>query len=309
MTLDDLNKVDLRLLVAFNTLMEERSVSRAAERLGLSQPAMSRSLQKLRKLFGDDLFIRQSHGLSPSPRAEQIQNMLRPLLNDMLRLVAPVTVDPAQLRRCFRIGVLDLFSHRLVSPLILRLREIAPHVRLKIVNLEAYSMEELASGQLDFIINLGDEAPANIHSRLLGYEEPVCLLRAEHPLAGQPLTAERFFSLPFVHFWVPGFNENRVLDKHFAAEGLSCDIVLETNNLMTAMNAVCDADLAMIAGRRVHKIFPRTDELIAMSLPLPLTVQEQVAIRLLWHRRYHDDVEHQWMRELIDSLFWPVTTE
>ena len=90
MTLDDLNKVDLRLLVAFNTLMEERSVSRAAERLGLSQPAMSRSLQKLRKLFGDDLFIRQSHGLSPSPRAEQIQNMLRPLLNDMLRLVAPV---------------------------------------------------------------------------------------------------------------------------------------------------------------------------------------------------------------------------
>lgn len=304
MNLDDLGRVDLRLLVAFNALMEERSVSRAAERLDLSQPAMSRSLQRLRQLFGDELFIRQSHGLAPSPRAEQLHEMLRPLLDDMLRLVAPVTVDPAQLRRTFRIGILDLFSQMVVAPLIKVLQDVAPYVRLKIVNLEAYSMESMASGQLDLVLNLGDEAPANIHSRVLCYEDPVCLLHREHLAAKYPLTLERFVGLPFVHFWIPGFNEHRRLDQLLLGQSLSRDVLLETNNLMTAMNAVCDADLAMIAGRRIYKVLPRSDEMVA--LPLPGIELEPVAIRLLWHRRYHADVEHQWIRGMIAGLFEPL---
>ena len=302
---DDLGKVDLRLLVAFNALMEERSVSRAAERLDLSQPAMSRNLQRLRQLFGDELFIRQSHGLSPSPRAEQLHQMLRPLLDDMLRLVAPVKVDPSQLRRTFRIGMLDLFSQIIVAQLLDRLKETAPHVRLKIVNLETYSMESLASGQLDFILNLGDEAPANIHSKVICYEEPVCLLRRDHPLAAGPMSLEQFVGLPFIHFWIPGFNEHRQLDQLLFGEDLSRDVMLETNNLMTAMNALCDANLAMIAGKRVFRVLPRSQELVA--LPLPFSELEPVAIRLLWHRRYHADVEHQWMREQIAGLFHTLT--
>lgn len=301
MNLDGLGQVDLRLLVAFNALMEERSVTRAAERLDLSQPAMSRSLQRLRQLFGDELFIRQSHGLSPSPRAEQLHDMLRPLLDDMLRLVAPVTVDPSQLQRTFRIGILDLFSQMVVAPLIKTLQAAAPHVRLKVVNLEAYSMESLASGQLDFVLNLGDEAPANIHSRVLCYEEPVCLLRRDHPSATLPLTVEQFVALPFVHFWIPGFNEHRQLDQLLFGKALTRDVLLETNNLMTAMNALCDADLAMIAGRRIYSVLPRAEELVA--LPLPFAELEPVAIRLLWHRRNHANAEHQWMRDLVAGLF------
>jgi len=300
MTLDDLSKVDLRLLVAFNALMEERSVTRAADRLDLSQPAMSRNLQRLRQLFGDELFLRQSHGLAPSPRAEQIQSLLRPLLDDILRLVSPVQIQLAELERTFRIGVLDIFSQMMVVPLLQQLRTVAPKVKLKVVNLDSHSMDALISGQLDFVINLGDEAPANIHSRVLGYEAPVCLLRKDHPYAKSPLTLDRFKALAFVDFWVPGFNDVHVIDPLLEER----QIVLQTNNLMTALHAVCDGDMAMVSGSHISQFSPRHDELVTLSVPFEGPI-DPVSVRLLWHRRYHDDIEHQWMRELIDQEFWP----
>lgn len=304
MNLDDLGRVDLRLLVAFNALMEERSVSRAAERLDLSQPAMSRNLARLRQLFADELFVRQSHGLAPSPRAEQLHQMMRPVLDDMVRLVAPVKVDPSRMQRTFRVGMLDLFSQMIITPLIRELQANAPHVQLKIVNLETYSMEDLASGQLDLIIHLGDDAPANIHSRVLCYEEPVCMVRKSHPLAHQSLTQEVFARLSFVDFWVPGFNEQRQLDRFLFGDNTDHHIVLETNNLMTAMNTICETDLAMISGERVFSALPRASELVA--LPLAFSQLDPVPVRLCWHKRYHADAEHQWLREQVAELFQPI---
>lgn len=302
MTLDDLSKLDLRLLIAFNALIEERSVTRAAERLQLSQPAMSRNLQRLRQLFGDELFTRQSHGLSPSPRAEQIHSQLQPLLDDILRLVSPVQIQLANLQRTFRIGVLDIVSQIIIAPLIEEINKRAPKVTLKLINLDSHSMDALVSGQLDCIINLGNEAPANIHSKILSNEEAVCLVPKTHPYSKSTLTVERFKELPFVDFWVPGFNDDHVIDPLLELR----DIRLETNNLMTALNAVCDMGMAMVCGSNISVYnLPRQDEVEVMELPFDGPM-EPVPLRLLWHRRYHEDVEHRWFRDLIDELFIPI---
>lgn len=293
---DDLSKVDLRLLVAFNALMEELSVTRAAERLDSSQPAMSRNLRQLRDLFGDELFSRQSHGLSPSPRAEQLHQQLQPLLDDILRLVSPVQLDPAKLERTFNISMIDPISQGLITPLLEYLAEHAPGVKLIVRNLESYSMDDLIAGQLDFIINFGNEAPANIHSRLIANELPVCMLSHSHPMAHLPEMDQATYRLQrHVDFIVPGFSGHELPEWLFVDR----DIFLETNNMVTALNAICDSEMVMIGGSLISQ---RSDELTRIPFisdqPIP-----EVPIRLLWHSRYHDDAAHRWMREVIDNAF------
>ncbi|MCV6590132.1 MAG: LysR family transcriptional regulator [Marinobacterium sp.] len=301
MTLDDLSRVELRLLVAFNALIEERSVTRAAERLELSQPALSRQLRQLRQLFADELFTRHSHGLIPTPRAEQLHHQLHPLLDDLLRLVSPVSFAPESLERTFRIGVLDPLSQGVISALLGNLQRQAPGVSLRVLNLDQYSMDALVAGQLDFILTLGeDDVPANIHARVLVWEMPVCMVSCHHPLAAQGyISREQYLAQPHVDFWIPGFSDKQMPDWVMSQR----QIVLETNNMMTALNAVCNNNMVMLGGDKLTRQSPRFSELVG----LPFSVDEKlpvIPVRLLWHSRYHEDAAHQWLRELIDQLYW-----
>jgi len=300
MTLDDLSKLDLRLLVAFNVLAEEKSVTRAAERLQLSQPALSRQLRQLRGLFGDELFTRASHGLVPTPRALQIQRQLQPLLDDILRLVAPVAFQSARLERTFRIAGIDPLTQRLSVPMLDILGTEAPGVSLRILNLESYSMDALVSGQLDFIINLGDdEVPANIHARTLTRDVAIAMVGRHHPLAGaKEMTPALWAAERHADFWIPGFSDRDI------PQWIINDrrIVLETNNMETALNAICESDLVMIGGKEITQHSSRRNDIVG----LPFQGGEQmteVPIRLLWHSRYQEDVAHQWMRELIHKIY------
>ncbi len=299
MKVDDLSQIDMRLLVAFNALMEELSVTRAAERLSSSQPAMSRNLRQLRILFADELFTRQSHGLAATPRAEQLHLQMRPLLDSILRLVAPVQLEPKTLSRCFSLSMIDPISQTLIAPLLNYLQEHAPKVTLKIQSLEDYSMDLLVAGQLDFIINFGNEAPANIHSRVLAEERPVCVVGLNHPLAGNHrISYEEFIRLKHVDFMLPGFYDENLPDWLMNI----ANPTLQTNNMMTALNAICEGPLVMLGGRMLAQYSPRVEE----TVQIPFAEKENVLavpIRLLWHKRYHDDLSHQWMRGLIDQFF------
>ena len=299
MKLDDLSQVDLRLLVAFNALMEELSVTRAADRLSSSQPAMSRNLRQLRLLFADELFIRQSHGLSATPRAERIHRQMRPLLDNILSLVSPVQLEPKKLQRNFSLSMIDPISQKLISPLLSSLHEVAPLVTLKIQSLEEYSMDSLVAGQLDFIINFGNEAPANIHSRVLAEEMPVCVLGLQHPLAQiSSISYEAFMRQKHVDFMLPGFSDENLPDWLMSIPNPQ----LQTNNMVTALNAICDSQLMMIGGELLSQYSPRVNE----TVRIPFAEKEnipRVPIRLLWHKRYHDDLAHRWMRDLIHQSF------
>ncbi len=299
MKLDDLSKVDLSLLVVFNALMEELSVTRAADRLDSSQPAMSRNLSRLRKLFGDELFIRQSHGLSPSPRAKQLYLQLGPLLDDILRFVSPILHNPEELERTFSLSMIDPISQSLITPLLDYLAQYAPGVKLIVRNLETYSMDELIAGQLDFVINFGNEAPANIHSRIIAMEQPVCMLSNQHPIAGlKEIDPSTYGQQKHVNLIIPGFSGYELPEWLFSDR----DIKLETNNMITALNTICNAEMIMLGGCLLSKRSPRAEELtripFASEQPIP-----DVPIRLLWHRRYHDDAAHRWMREVINEVF------
>jgi len=300
MNLDELSRIDLRLLVAFNALAEEKSVTRAAERLQLSQPALSRQLRQLRTLFGDALFTRHSHGLTPTPRAQAIQRQLQPLLDDILRLVAPVAFQPLTLERTFRLAGIDPLTQRLSVPLLNQLRDEAPWASLRIVNLDSHSMDALVGGQLDFILTLGDDAvPANIHARTLSQDRAIAMVGRHHPLAGtSSISPEQWALLRHADFWIPGFSDRAIPDWIINQR----QIVLETNNMETALNAICQSDLVMIGGAEITRHSPRWQEVVAIPFqsaqPLP-----KVPIRLLWHSRYHEDAAHQWLREQISQIY------
>lgn len=300
MTLDDLSKVDLRLLVAFNALYEEQSVTRAAERLQLSQPALSRQLKLMRVLFADELFTRHSHGLIATPRAKKLHKQMSPLLDDLLRLVSPVSFNPATLERTFRIAVIDPLFQGIITPLLDYLAKHAPGVSLKVLNLDTQSMDALVAGQLDFILNLGDDAPANIHSRVLAQETAVCMMARNHPLAEQAsITREQYSAQSHVEFWIPGFSDKGLPDWILSQRR----IVLETNNIMTALNAISENHMVMIGGKKLTKQSPRFSELVGLEFP-DAEAMPEIPVRLLWHRRYQEDIAHQWMRDTIDKLFW-----
>ena len=300
MKVDDLSQIDMRLLVAFNALMEELSVTRAADRLSSSQPAMSRNLRQLRLLFADELFTRQSHGLAATPRAEQLHLQMRPLLDSILRLVAPAQLELKTLKRCFSLSMIDPISQTLIAPLLSHLQQHAPQVTLKIQSLEDYSMDLLIAGQLDFIINFGNEAPANIHSRMLAEERPVCVVGPDHPLAGNSnVSYEEFICQKKVDFMLPGFSDENLPDWMMNIP----DPHLQTNNMVTAQNAICDGQLVMVGGEKLSQFAPRAAETVV----IPFAPKENipaVPMRLFWHKRYHDDLSHRWMRDLINQLIF-----
>lgn len=159
-------------------------------------------------------------------------------------------------------------------------------------------MDALIAGQLDFIINFGDNAPANIHSRILFQNYPHCLMSRNHPLAGQKsITPQQYAEQNHVDFIIPGFLAETLPDWILNDRRVG----LETNNMMTALNAICDRQYCMIGSEMLTYLSPRAEELCCV----PFASQEpvpKVNTRLLWHRRYHEDAAHRWFRSVIHQL-------
>jgi len=304
MTLDELANIDLRLLVIFNAIMEERSVSRAAARLGGSQSGMSRTLQKLRKMFKDPLFIRHSHGLSPTLRAEQLDQQIRPLLDNLLQVMSPAKLDLASLDRTFKISAPDFFSQALIVPLLNALKNY-PGIRLEIRDHQDQSMNELVSGKVDFVFGVQENVPADVHAKILGYDTGVCLISKNHSFIKDEISMEQLRKLQFVDLLLPGVDQLETFDYWLITQGLDQPPIIETESIMTALNAVQSSDLAMIFGARLSRYLASNhglQGLKTLDLPIPKSVMPPIYIKYFWHRRYHHDLAHQWMRQLITDV-------
>lgn len=299
---DDLNRIDLNLLVAFNALMDELNVSRAAERLHVTQPAMSKTLQRLRDLFDDQLFLRTPRGLEPTPRSQQLAEPVARALDGMVKLMVPVAFDPATLERHFVIALPDPFAATFAPPLLTRLAAEAPHVGLKFVPYDGDSIHQLAKGLLDFVSGVIQEnTPAGIHARKLYDDELVCFVRKEHPLAGAgTLTLDQFTQYPHIKGWFKGINDRGPVDIQLQAMGMSRRIVLEASHSLAIGETMCRSD-ALVVGFRHSWGTQYRNETVALRLPEPFA-GGQASVHLLWDERSHNDPASKWFRQLLAEV-------
>ena len=150
----DLARIDLNLLIALQVMLEERNVSRAAQRLFITQPAMSKTLSRLREVFGDPLFTRSSHGMRPTPRALELARDLEPVLRGIQGLLTGQEFDPAVYRGEITVAISEYIGVWLLPPLIQRLAFLSPHLTVKTITRVEHQLDQLAVGDLDFVVHI-----------------------------------------------------------------------------------------------------------------------------------------------------------
>jgi DNA-binding transcriptional LysR family regulator len=288
----DIKNSDLNLLKALNALIETRSVTRAAERLGLTQPAVSGMLTRLREMFDDPLFIRTQRGILPTPRAEALAAPLRQVLNGIETLLMPQTFDPATASMTVRIAATDYAQEAILVPLMALLSREAPDIRLSVRPVEMESLSaQMESGALDMALITPEMASDTMRCRTLFEETYVCIMREEHPEARQPLDLERFCAVNHALMSHDGSRFQGATDLALKAAGRSRRVVAAVPSFLVLIELVRQSDLvALVPARLVEK----SHGLLVQPPPLAVSGFTKV---LTWHERLQEDPAQKWLRE------------
>lgn len=302
-----LANIDLNLLVAFRTLLEERSVTKAAERLFITQPAMSKTLQRLRELFNDELFTRSSRGLVPTPRAQALEHPLQQALEFLESNIFGTEFDPSTASGEIHICGPEMFSMTTIPELATILANSAPGVTLRSRNLLDDYLELLAHGSLDFAIYIDSMAHGPDYATypiLSG--SPSVWLPATHPLAHQEAVfIKELAGLPSVSVYMPGFSDSEmsVLQDLFRSKGVELSPMLQTTQLMIALEIIC-LQGAFMLGPNVLSDYALAQNNV-VSVPIAdADFEEQVKLELvlIQHQRTLNSALHTWVREELLAL-------
>ena len=306
MNLQKLNRLDLNLLVSLQALLEEKSVTRAAARLFISQPAMSRVLQRLRDQLDDPLFTRTGNELVPTPKAREMQLRLPQLLDSILDMVNQGTFDPATYIGEISIAVPEFVAITLVSELTKVVANDAPGLVLSVSSGIESVEGDLAVGALDFAIDIDRGITDNITTRTLTNYAPSIWMRHGHPLANkEKTTLEDILKYPFVQYYLliskrVSARNNARFDRTLAELGLKREKALVTNQLLTAMETVCDTDCLMVATQKSRVMEREEHRIVSKPFPEELPHEESIKLVLLQHQRTSGSPIHQW---LVDKMF------
>jgi DNA-binding transcriptional LysR family regulator len=297
----DLHGIDLNLLVAFDALMAERSVTRAGTRIGRTQPAMSAALSRLRNLLKDELFIRSPNGLQPTPRALDLAEPLGHALAEIQRtLEFTQGFDPSTSAVSFSLGLSDHPTFVLLPHLLAVLREKAPGITLRIRDFTARddAISMLDSGEVDLTIGVPPSPTGRILNRPLFQERFVCILRKGHPAAEAPLDLDNFLGLS--HLLVSPENERfGIVDVALAKEGLKRRLALTLPQMYAAPVLIARSDMIATLMEGVVLASGHAHELSILPPPLDL---EPIQFVLSWHRRNDVHPAQRWFRDCVASL-------
>lgn len=285
---------DLNLVRAFVAIYETRSVTLAAERLGLTQPTVSHALARLRELYGDRLFARRAQGLVPSAIAERLFEQVNVALSTIEGTVeAQEQFEPASTTRRFRIAASDIGALFFVPPLLRRFQSVAPRLQAEFVELSETVMDGLATGALD--LALGNLPDLHEHTReaLLFQERYVCLLSEDHPVGPEGFTLPEFLQARHVMVTTP-VSGHAHIDEALAQKGVRRNVVALVPQFSVLPSVVEGSDLVVILPERVARLFASQRQLKVAEIPVPLPGFE---VRVHWHARAENSAPHQWLRE------------
>lgn len=297
----ELHELDLNLLVVFNQLIVDRRVSKAAESLGVSQPAVSNSLAKLRRLFGDELFLRTAHGMEPTPFAEQLAESVGYALAMIHSGVNQRTnFEPATARRAFTIGMTDVGEIYFLPALIERLRREAPGVTLSTVrNTTVNLRDEMESGKVDLAIGLLPQLKAGFFQRRLFMQSYVCLMRRGHRLDKRSISLADFAAAEHLVVVSAGTGHGKV-DELLLRSGVERTVRLTVPHFISVGHILQGSDLIATVPERLADRLLEPFGLTKVPHPGKLP---DIAIHLFWHAKYHRSPASVWLRGVVFELF------
>lgn len=294
-----LGGIDLNALVSLDALLEERSVTRAAARVGLTTSAMSHALRRLRSLFDDPLLVRGKEGMMLTPRAEELAMPLRRGLLDLQRAVrGQVSFDPATARREFQLACTDYVEAVILPRLLGRVAAEAPGVALRVWPIQRTMASGLESGSLDVAMGPYLDTAPGLVQRTLFREDFVCVVRRGHPRVRAALDLDTYCALPHALFSPRGEGRGRA-DAALAALGRERRVVLRVPHLLTAMLLVARTDVVLTTPRRIVCDFADIWPVRVLEPPLDLS---RFDVKMLWHERYQRDPAHAWLRRMIVAV-------
>jgi DNA-binding transcriptional LysR family regulator len=288
---------DLNLLVVFDAVMQERS-TRAGDKIGLSQPAMSHALNRLRYMLKDQLFVRTPDGMVPTPRAEQLAEPMRRALNEMQFALEPETFAPKEANRRFSITVNNYAAVVLSPALIVAASDAAPFVQLDLRPSGTLGVFDLLDrGELDLAVGYFEETGERFATAALLEDHFVLAMRGDHPESRRKLTATAFASL--LHLEISSSGEDtRFIDAWLAREKLSRRVAHHAPYL-SAGHTLSRSNMVATLSSRIAKAFVRSDELRITELPCK---SPRVTLSMLWHRRLDNQPAQRWLRGLITNV-------
>ena len=302
----DLARLDLNLLLVFHHLLREKRVSNVATVLGMSQPAVSSALGRLRASLDDDLFLRTQGGMVPTPYALQLAEPVAAALDGLQQaLNVRASFDPTTSERSFTLAMTDVGEMYFLPVLMDALTQNAAGVTLKVVAVTSASLkDDMASGHTDLALGLLPQLQAGFMQQSLFRQPYVCLMRDGHPLARTPeLTLTDFAAADHVRVIAAGTGHGRIdeaISEALERQGLQRRIRLTVPNYVALGDVLGHADLIATVPERFAQRVTRPFALTTRALPLTV---EGSAIHQFWHARLHKDPGHQWLRSLVAQCF------
>lgn len=303
----NISKVDLNLLVYLDTLLRECNVTRAANQLSITQPAMSNGLKRLRGLLNDPILVRTSEGMVPTERAKELQPVIRGILLTLEETLQPNRdFEPATSKRVFRIMASDYAASTLAPKLLSKLQQQAPDTTLDIVTPSDVTFHDVENGKVDMAINRFENLPQSFHQKRIWKDSFTCVIHSNNPLINN-YSLDAY--LKARHIWVSktGFGVGVGMDpadvqklgwvdealSHF---GKHRNIAVFTRNYHVAIHLAKEQNLVATLPSRVAKIYKNDPELTILEPPFPIPPFE---LDMIWSPLLHRDASHIWLRQLI----------
>jgi len=298
MHLTHVRRSDLNLLPALAVLLEERSISKAAARHHLSQPAMSRVLQRLRETFGDDLLIRTANGYELTARARRLQQELQSLLPEIDRMLRGEVFNPLSAEDTFRVCAPDSASMLIASRLPGRLKAMAPSTELELVAWHDKAFDDVTHGRVDVLIWANQVPPPLLFQELLE-DDIICVVCQRHPLGSRPLTKEAYLRYP--HVVLTLFNPwGSIVDRVLAKNLQQRRIALRVPYFGAAVLAVAGTDLIATLPRRAAEIYARSARIRIAAFPFKVAPLRYL---IAWHPSTNEEPALVWFRRQLVDIF------
>ena len=306
----NIRSIDLNLLVYLDALLRLRNVTRAAESLGISQPAMSNALRRLRTLFSDPLLVRTSSGMSPTERALKLQPLIREIVASIEQAVeADKGFDASNASRVFRISISDYGESTLLPPLLRRMRSEAPNITLDMLTPSDVSYQDVELGNVDMVINRFDALPESFHQKTIWRDRFSCLLSNHNPIRHH-FNLENYLGAS--HVWVsktgmgigvgvePDASQQLGwVDDALAKLGKKRRIRVFTRHYRSAMQLAELRDLVITLPSKAAKLLIESPDVVI--LPPPFEIPE-IELKMAWSPLLQNNPAHKWLRNLITDV-------
>jgi DNA-binding transcriptional LysR family regulator len=301
-------RTDLNLLVALQILLEERNVTRAAERLSVSQPALSKTLQKLRDSFEDELFTRTAHGLVPTPRAEELGRELPALLETVEKVLGSSEFNPETFVGSFKLLLPPILCESLLPALVAELHEVAPGIQVITAEVSPDYQDQLKKGEADFAAFVALDTERDILAEPIAAIAPRCYMRVGHPLEDKEMDLKHFLAYTHLRLYLPGLTRENtsMVDDVLGQYGVHRTITLETTQFAAAVGVLTRTDSLLVANAGFQEGGLYSGRISGRELPAELLrmirnthSSNRGKMSLMRHTRTSRSAPHQWMRALL----------